>query len=259
MTQKTEIDSSYIKASKTVSSLVWTLLNALDTNDSEPDALSNHDKDLLIDVLRYGTVAEVARVRKSTIEIIRKQYKDALSRLQPKVYTIEQIASLKTQLADAENKLNQQRKELIDSKAQLGMTEQLYWKQQKMMNDDQTDHENYKELYLAAKQKNEELMKIINQQKIAPLNYEEMYKTAVWDERKMRKQLTQEIEKYKAKYEKAKEELANNKKLAKDNKPKPSPSKTEIKLKSRVKSLQNLLKRYKEEGLKALLNSDITI
>ena len=74
MTQKTEIDSSYIKASKTVSSLVWTLLNALDTNDAEPDALSNHDKDLLIDVLRYGTVAEVARVRKSTIEIIRKQY-----------------------------------------------------------------------------------------------------------------------------------------------------------------------------------------
>lgn len=120
MTQKTEIDSSYIKASKTVSSLVWTLLNALDTNDAEPDALSNHDKDLLIDVLRYCTVAEVARVRKSTIEIIRKQYKDALSRLQPKVYTVEHIASLKTQLADAENKLYQQRKELIDSKARKG-------------------------------------------------------------------------------------------------------------------------------------------
>jgi len=208
-------------------------------------------------VLRYGTVAEVARVRKSTIEIIRKQYKDALSRLQPKVYTIEQIASLKTQLTDAENKLNQQRKELIDSKAQLGMTEQLYWKQQKMMNDDQTDHENYKELYLAAKQKNEELMKIIDQQRIAPLNYEEMYKTAVWDERKIRKQLTQEIEKYKAKYEQAKEALAAKKKPKTVKKSKPSPSKTELKLKGRVESLENLLKRYKEKGLKALMDSDL--
>lgn len=161
------------------------------------------------------------------------------------------------QPVDYKQKYTETRLELIDTKARLATIESMYWKQQKMMNDDQADHENYKELYLAAKQKNEELRRIIDQQEIGPLNYKEMYESAVRDERKMRKELTQEVEKYRAKYEKAKEELANKKKPVKTKKPKTSPSKTELKLRGRVESLENLLKRYKEEGLKALMNSDI--
>jgi len=149
---------------------------------------------------------------------------------------------------DYKQKYKEAQLELIDTKARLATIESMYWKQQKMMNDDQADHENYK---------NEELRKIMDQQGIGPLNYKEMYESAVRDERKMRKELTREIDKYKAKYEKAKEELANKKKPVKAKKPKPSPSKTELKLKSRVKSLENLLKHYKEEGLKALMNSEI--
>ena len=161
------------------------------------------------------------------------------------------------QPVDYKQKYTETRLELIDTKARLATIESMYWKQQKMMNDDQADHENYKELYLAAKQKNEELRRIIDQQEIGPLNYKEMYESAFRDERKMRKELTQEIEIYKAKYEKAKEELANKKKPVKAKKPKLSPSKTEIKLRGRVESLENLLMHYKEEGLKALMNSDI--
>ncbi len=158
---------------------------------------------------------------------------------------------------DYKQKYKEAQLELIDTKARLATIESMYWKQQKMMNDDQADHENYKELYLAAKQKNGELRKIMDQQGIGPLNYKEMYESAVRDERKMRKELSQEVEKYKTKYEKAKEELANKKKPVKAKKPKPSPSAKELKLKGRVESLENLLKHYKEEGLKALMKSDI--
>ena len=167
------------------------------------------------------------------------------------------MGSVLRESIDYKQKYSDARLELIDTKARLATIEQMYWKQQKSLNDDQADHENYKELYLAAKQKNEELRRIIDQQEIGPLNYKEMYESAVRDERKMRKELTQEVEKYKAKYEKAKEELANKKKPVKAKKPKPSPSKTEIKLRGRVESLENLLKHYKEEGLKALMNSDL--
>lgn len=158
---------------------------------------------------------------------------------------------------DYKKKYMEAQLELIDTKARLATIESMYWKQQKMMNDDQADHENYKEQYLVAKQKNEELRKIMDQQGIGPLNYKEMYESAVRDERKMRKELSQEVEKFKAKYEKAKEALAAKKKPKTVKKSKPSPSKTELKLKSRVESLENLLKHYKEEGLKALMNSEI--
>lgn len=158
---------------------------------------------------------------------------------------------------DYKKKYKEAQLELIDTKARLSTIESMYWKQQKMMNDDQADHENYKELYLAAKQKNEELRKIMDQQGIGPLNYKEMYESAVRDERKMRKELSQEIEKYKAKYEQAKEALAAKKKPKTVKKSKPSPSARELKLKGRVESLENLLKHYKEEGLKALMNSEI--
>ena len=79
------------------------------------------------------------------------------------------------QPVDYKKKYTETRLELIDTKARLATIEQMYWKQQKSLNDDQADQENYKELYLAAKQKNEELRRIIDQQEIGPLNYKEMY------------------------------------------------------------------------------------
>ena len=56
-----EIETTDIKASYTVIRILWTLLDTVFAGDDEEDALSFFDKELLDDILRFGTIAEVAR------------------------------------------------------------------------------------------------------------------------------------------------------------------------------------------------------
>lgn len=168
-----------------------------------------------------------------------------------------------TQTIDYKKKYTEVQLELIDTKARLATMQQMYWKQQKMLNDDQADNENYKDLYLAMKQKNEELTKIITQNVLDPVDYKGLYESTIREKRKMIKHLSQEVEKYKAKYEQAKETFDSQKKTFDSQKKelikksRTTQSEREKRLRGRIDSLENLLRRYKEEGVSVLMKSDI--
>ena len=142
------------------------------------------------------------------------------------------------------------RNELIETKAKLVTIESMYWKQQKLLNDDQAETENYKELYLAAKQENEALRRKIAQFD-DPTDYKQLYQSTLREKREMLRKLSLEVETYKTKYEQAKETFdAQKKELIK--KSRTLQSEREKRLRARIDSLENLLKRYKSEGAKAL-------
>ena len=82
-----------------------------------------------------------------------------------------------SQLVDYKQKYNDTRKELIETKARLVTIESMYWKQQKLLNDDQAETDNYKDLYQKAKQAIEVLKKRLDQYATDPTDYKELYES----------------------------------------------------------------------------------
>ena len=158
--------------------------------------------------------------------------------------------------AGSEDELKKVREELIETKARLAMIEPLYWQQKKMLNDNEADATNYKDLYQAAKQENEELKKKINLLTGDSTDYKSLYLATVREKRKALEKLNQIEDPYKAKYLQAIQDLKTQKKeFAKLMKT--LQSERERKLRSRIESLENLIMRYKAEGAKALMQTDI--
>ena len=76
-----DIETNDIKASYTVSRVLWTMLDTVFAGDDEEDALSFSDKELLDDILRFGTIAEVARRKGASYKSVRLKVIQALERL----------------------------------------------------------------------------------------------------------------------------------------------------------------------------------
>ena len=119
-----------IKVSPTVSRVIWNLMDAVFSNDDEDDALSFKDKKLLEDILRFGTIAEVARQRNEKANIVTYDFNQAMSRLRTKITTIQKyIAQLKQQRDSSQiiptqsNKIDQLREENFDLKAKIAVLE----------------------------------------------------------------------------------------------------------------------------------------
>lgn len=117
-----------------------------------------------------------------------------------------------SQLVDYKQKYNDTRKELIETKARLVTIESMYWKQQKLLNDDQAETDNYKDLYQKAKQEIEVLKKRLDQYATDPTDYKELYESTVREKRRMIEKYHREAESYKTKYEQAKEALLTERK-----------------------------------------------
>ena len=84
-----EIETTDIKASYTVSRVLWTLLDTVFAGDNEEDALNLYDKELLDDILRFGTIAEVARRKGEPYNSVRTKVVQTLDRLEKKIKLIE--------------------------------------------------------------------------------------------------------------------------------------------------------------------------
>ena len=128
----TETETIDIKVSPVVSRVIWSLLDAVFSNDDADEALSLKDKTLLVDVLRFGTIAEVARQRGAKSNILTYEFNQALSRLRRKTATIERyMAQLKQQrdgnqiIPTQNDKLNKQEEEIADLKAKIAVLEHL--------------------------------------------------------------------------------------------------------------------------------------
>ena len=79
-----DIETTDIKASYTASRVLWALLNTIFADD-EDDALSFSDKELLVDILRYGTIIEVSKLKGVSCYTVTKQLEQVLARLTAKL------------------------------------------------------------------------------------------------------------------------------------------------------------------------------
>ena len=125
-----DTETKDINFSPTVSRVIWNLMDAIFSNDEEDDALSFKDKKLLEDILRYGSIAEVARQRSEKANIVTYDFNQALSRLRTKIATIQKyIAQLKQQrdgnqiIPTQSPKIDQLREENFDLKAKIAVLE----------------------------------------------------------------------------------------------------------------------------------------
>ena len=122
-----DIETTDIKASYTVSRVLWTLMNTVFENDEEDRILTFADKELLDDILRYGTIAEVARRKNIPASTIRAKLSQSLSHLEKKIKWIEihehqlkrDLKNNKMLLSDSEQKNKELEEELKETKAKL--------------------------------------------------------------------------------------------------------------------------------------------
>ena len=284
----TNIESLDIKASSAVSHIFRTLLNAVFSGDEEDDALSFQDKELLEDVLRYGTIAELARRSGKGYRTLCYQVETALDRLTVKAKALEIRA----------NRIIQAREEESQSQLLITSYKQTIKKQKEAVKEAKAETaqmESRLKAYLEAHPQLEELINLkpqysILEQKLAVAQDElesARNKIAEYEEeldslRKIEKAYNEFVD-YKPKYEEAKQTIVQlrkeisqlksskknlitrNQKLQseltqyKGNNQKGSArdSARYTKLKKRNESLENLLKEYKKRGLPVLLESDL--
>ena len=124
-----DIETTDIKASSKVSQILWALLDAVSDGDENDEALSFYDKELLEDVLRFGTIAEVARRKEESYNKLRVKLIRILYHISDKIEQIntlkEENLKLKESLAVKEGINQKQNLELIDIKTQLFMAQEI--------------------------------------------------------------------------------------------------------------------------------------
>lgn len=122
-----DIETTDIKASYTVSRVLWTLLNSVFGDDDDDEILTFADKELLEDILRYGTITEVAKRKNTSASAIEHRLSQALSRVEKKIKWIEihehqlkrDLENSKMLLSDSEQKNKELEEELKETKAKL--------------------------------------------------------------------------------------------------------------------------------------------
>lgn len=220
-----EIETTDIKASYTVSRILWTLLDTVFAGDDEEDALSFYDKELLDDILRFGTIAEVARRKGMNYSSLCNKVRQALSRLEKKIKWIDikehqirhDLAKTQTLLDERNQKIKKLVLEIIETKAKLQMAQS------------ELDNEKNKQFQREDDRQQElEKMAYIKEDRIS---------------------LTNEVMNLHVINHNNQEELRKlRNELKKEKKANAMLQEKEAKLKKRNMSLENLFKRYKEEG-----------
>lgn len=214
-----EIETIDIKASYSVSRVLRTLLDAVFSRDDEDDMLSFSDKELLEDVLRFGTIAEVSRRKGVGYGSLLDQVEQALTRLKRKITRFElEMAQISFDNKNSQKLLEQQKLALIDGGLQLIQKNQLLAQTQGEL--------------------------ISMQRKIDKANNKaESYKAEIEAKKAIIDQKNDEIKQLKATLKKMEREMKKMKK----------PSEREQKLRARIDSLENMIMRYKTEGISALM------
>lgn len=238
-----EIETTDIKASYTVSRVLWTLLDTVFAGDNEEDALNLYDKELLDDILRFGTIAEVARRKGEPYNSVRTKVVQTLDRLEKKIKLIEIKAhQLSHDLENANSLLKVKDKKLNDQKLQLIEKMASIHQLQAQLSEERKNQQQWNE-------KEQELEEQIDtlKQKLLTSTY------TIIDLRRINGKNQKSLNNYKVKVEKLKESEAQlqntvnaqdhqmKKALAKHN----GPSEREAALKRRIASLENLVEYYK--------------
>ena len=217
-----EIETIDIKASYTVSRVLRTLLDAVFSRDDEDDMLSFRDKELLEDVLRFGTIAEVSRRKGVGYGSLLDQVEQALTRLKRKITRFElEMAQISFDNKKSQKLLEQQKLALIDGGLQLIQKNQLLSQTQGEL--------------------------ISMQRKIDKANKKtESYKAEIEAKKAIIDQKNDEIKQLKATLKKMEREMKKMKK----------PSEREQKLRARIYSLESMIQRFKADGISALMASE---
>ena len=133
-----DLETTDIKASYTVSRILWTMLNTVFAGDDEEDALSFFDKELLDDILRFGTIAEVARRKRVSYSSLTYKVSKTVDRLEKKIKMIEIKAHfLSHELENAKRRLDLKDKKLNEQKLQLLEKEADIYQLKALLTDDQ--------------------------------------------------------------------------------------------------------------------------
>ena len=194
-----DIESTDIKASYTASRVLWALLNTIFADDEDDDALSFSDKELLMDILRYGTIVEVSKLKGLSCYTVTKQLEQVLARLTAKLDWLKENgpeimlerAKAMMQAEACQQTIKRQELDLIEAKANIHyLKTQLTQAQNKLERRDE--------------------LKDKRMEQIASLKRELLNadKTII-DLRYTNRKLQNEIESYKAKEGKAKEDKTN--------------------------------------------------
>ena len=239
-----EIETTDIKASYTVSRVLWTLLDTVFAGDNEEDALNLYDKELLDDILRFGTIAEVARRKGVPYNSVRTKVVQTLDRLEKKIKLIEIKAhQLSHDLENANSLLKVKDKKLNDQKLQLIEKMASIHQLQAQLSEERKNQQQWNE----KEQEWEEKIDSLKQKLLTSTH-------TIIDLRQINGKIQQSLNYYKAKVEKLKESEAQlqntvnaqdhqlKKALAKHN----GPSEREAALKRRISSLENLVEYYKK-------------
>lgn len=272
-----EIETTDIKASYTASRVLWALLNTIFADD-EDDALSFSDKELLVDILHYGTVVEVSRLKGVSCNKVSKQLELVLERLTMKLEWLKENgpaimlerAKAMIQLESCRQTIKRQELDLIEAKANIHQLKtQLAQAQNKLERRDELKAKRMEQIASLRKD-------LLNAERtIIDLRYAnrklqtelESYKAKeakVKEDKAMEKMALQlkileaKAEQRKVEEAKAKQQAAEEAKTEKEvklsvlRKQLESASKRETKLKGRIRSLENLIERYKQNGVSAL-------
>ena len=121
-----DIETTDIKASYTASRVLWALLNTIFADD-EDDALSFSDKELLMDILRYGTIVEVSKLKGLSCDTVRKHLNQVLERLNMKLEWLKENgpeiilerAHAMMQVEACQQTIKRQELDLIEAKASI--------------------------------------------------------------------------------------------------------------------------------------------
>ena len=122
-----DIETTDIKASYTASRVLWALLNTIFADDEDDDALSFSDKELLMDILRYGTIVEVSKLKGLSCDTVRKHLNQVLERLNMKLEWLKENgpeiilerAHAMMQVEACQQTIKRQELDLIEAKASI--------------------------------------------------------------------------------------------------------------------------------------------
>ena len=122
-----DIESTDIKASYTASRVLWALLNTIFADDEDDEALSFSDKELLMDILRYGTIVEVSKLKGLSCDTVRKHLNQVLERLNMKLEWLKENgpeiilerAHAMMQAEACQQTIKRQELDLIEAKANI--------------------------------------------------------------------------------------------------------------------------------------------
>lgn len=198
--------------SKTVSRLIWKLLDVVYDGDDEENCMSFSDKELIEDVLRYGTLSDVAKQKHVHYGTLLGQWERVIFRLEKKT----NILGHENFLINKEN--------CAPYVLQLKSKVAEFQKQ-------------IKELKIENKEKSAELRAEARKYKEEAEEYRKQYKAA--------QKAADELRQYNDRLQRAYDRLIENNSIGK------KPSKHQYRY-MRILALENMLMRFKIDGPSAL-------